>query len=166
MILKHLNSKWSTTRSLKDLLKVIKDNVKGQILPCQKQPEDSKHRYHSAGTVDKFRLRCQVCKHTLWEPEARSYFAFLILEGAVPHLAIDLPSLPIPPETSQAVSKRNFKALNMMFMSWSNLGVCSTGREVENERETRVDDRKKQGAETGSGSYRWISPIDGTKSNG
>ncbi|OWZ60722.1 hypothetical protein AYX14_07078, partial [Cryptococcus neoformans] len=102
VILKHLNSKWSTTRSLKDLLKVIKDNVKGQILPCQKQPEDSKHRYHSAGTVDKFRLRCQVCKHTLWEPEARSYFAFLILEGAVPHLAIDLPSLPIPPETSQA----------------------------------------------------------------
>lgn len=94
VILKHLNSKWSTTCSLKDLLKVIKDNVKGQILPCQKQPEDSKHRYHSAGTVDKFRLRCQVCKHTLWEPEARSYFAFLILEGAVPHLAVDLPSLP------------------------------------------------------------------------
>lgn len=39
----------------------------------------------------------------------------------------------------------------MIFMSWSNLGVCSTGRVVENERETREDDRKKK-----TGSRIWI----------
>lgn len=73
-ILLHLNSKWPTSRSMKELLRLMKNNVKGKVLCCEKYPRDREHRYHSAGTLDRFRLRCCVCKHTLSESEARNYF--------------------------------------------------------------------------------------------
>lgn len=103
-ILLHLNSKWPTSRSMKELLRLMKANVKGKILHCEKCPRDREHRYHSAGTLARFRLRCCVCKHALSESEARNYFALLIYKGAVPPSAVGLPSQSTSTEGSQAVS--------------------------------------------------------------
>ncbi|OXC62657.1 hypothetical protein AYX13_06963 [Cryptococcus neoformans] len=101
-ILLHLNSKWPTSRSMKELLRLMKNKVKGKILWCGKYPRDREHQYHSVGTLDRFRLQCCMCKHALSESEARNYFALLIHRGAVPPSAVGLPSQSTSTEGSQA----------------------------------------------------------------
>ncbi|OXM75740.1 hypothetical protein C364_06643, partial [Cryptococcus neoformans Bt63] len=101
-ILMDINRVWHSGRPMKDLLRAVKRGLRNGILPCLESVMDDSHRYHSAGSGSRFRLRCVVCRHSMNEYRSRAYFAKLIRHGLLSREAVQLPSPPSLAQQDQA----------------------------------------------------------------
>lgn len=114
-ILQEINAQWPSHEQVVELFKIMKSQFKGNFLPCQVNKDDPKHRYHSAGGRERFRLRCAVCRHTLTEQEALRYFAQLVHDGAVDRSAIGLtPTVAMTNNPSEEPELATVQAENMV----------------------------------------------------
>lgn len=59
-------------------------------MDCPVRMDDETHRFHSAGSSARFRLRCNICRTSLNEEQSRRYIASLIESGDVPRRVIGL----------------------------------------------------------------------------
>ncbi|RXK34629.1 hypothetical protein M231_08115 [Tremella mesenterica] len=129
-ILTFFREHYKTSLELRALLKDLRKTTVGKYIPCQVNPNDSRHRYHLHGQGD-FRLRCheKTCQHHLRGQEALKWFAALAVDGRVNLDGIGFSGhISSPQSNIHTLSKTLFRIppLNQLIMVKSNPPLYKT----------------------------------------
>lgn len=92
--LSHLLKNFSSDEQLSDLIKIIKDELPGNIILTVQHPEDFNHYYTIHKWRPNFRMRCSIknCKDSLPRANTYQYFADMVDNGLVSREAVGLPA--------------------------------------------------------------------------